>query len=339
MSPKRVVPVLLLLAVAGFFYWRQVLAPLADPNLLAASGTVEATDAQLGFQVPGRLVSVGPREGERIVAGQQLARLDDGELLARRDQAVAQAATAAAQLAELEAGTRPQELAQARAALAAADDRVLDAQRDHDRAAMLHAGKAVAREVLEKAALAFELAQRQREQLGEQLALLTQGPRRERIAAARAQLAAAEAAVATFDATLANLVLAAPGAGVVTVRHREPGEIVGPGTAVLTVVDLDDRWVRIYVPENRLGKVALGQPATITADTFPDKTYAGEVAYIASEAEFTPKNVQTTEERVRLVYAVKVRITGDPNGELKPGLPADVKLVQTAESATEAPRQ
>jgi HlyD family secretion protein len=114
--------------------------------------------------------------------------------------------------------------------------------------------------------------------------------------------------------------------GVVTVRHAEPGEVVGPGTPVLTVTNLDDRWVRIFVREDRLGAVHRGQPARITADTYPGKSYAGSVTYIASEAEFTPKTVQTSEERVRLVYALKVRITGDPDHELKPGLPADVRL-------------
>jgi HlyD family secretion protein len=186
----------------------------------------------------------------------------------------------------------------------------------------------VSREALDKATLAVELARRQRDQAAEQLALLQQGPRPERIAAARAQLSQAEAAVATLDATLANSRIRAPFAGVVTVRHREPGEIVGAGAAVVTLMNPDDRWVRIYVPENRLGKVAVGQPAEITSDTFPGKRYAGEVAFIASSAEFTPKNVQTTEERVKLVYAVKVRVTGDPGQELKPGLPADVRLVE-----------
>ena len=109
-------------------------------------------------------------------------------------------------------------------------------------------------------------------------------------------------------------------------RHRQPGETVSPGLPVLTLTDLDDRWVRIYVPENRIGAVSLGQGATIRSDTYPDREYRGEVIFIASEAEFTPRNVQTPEERVKLVYAVKVRITGDADYELKPGIPADVVL-------------
>jgi HlyD family secretion protein len=114
--------------------------------------------------------------------------------------------------------------------------------------------------------------------------------------------------------------------GVVTVRHREPGEVVPAGSPVLTVMNRDDRWVKIYVPETRIGAVRLGLEAEITTDTFPGKTYGGTVSFIASEAEFTPKTVQTSEERVKLVYAVKVTVAGDPSFDLKPGMPADVRL-------------
>jgi len=326
MSPKRIVPVVVVLAVAGFAVWKFVLEPRRAGDGLAASGTVEATDARLGFEIPGRLLEVAVREGERIRAGTLLARLDDVELGARRAQAEAQTAAARAKLEELQAGFRREEVAQGRAAAAAAADRVTDAERDLERTRTLFEGRAVPREALDKAELAVELARRQKEQADEQLSLLSRGARPEQIAAARAQVAQSEAAVATLDASIAKTRLEAPFDGVVTVRHREPGEIVSPGSPVVTLMNPDDRWVRIYVPENRLGRVALGQRAAIVSDTFPGKSYEGEVAYISDEAEFTPKNVQTTEERVRLVYAVKVRITADAALELKPGLPADVTL-------------
>ncbi len=328
MTPKRIVPVVVILGLAGLALWRFVLAPRAEAAGLVASGTVEATDAQLGFQAPGRIARLTPREGDRVAAGDELATLDTSELDARRAQAQAQVATVQAQLDELLAGSRREEIAQGSTGLAAADARVADSERDADRARTLLEGRAVSREAVDKATLAVDLARRQRDQAAEQLALLEQGPRPERIAAARAQLAQAQAAVATLDATLANSRIQAPFAGVITLRHREPGEIVGAGAAVVTLMNPDDRWVRIYVPENRLGRVAIGQPAEISSDTFPGKRYTGEVAFVASSAEFTPKNVQTSEERVKLVYAVKVRITGDAAQELKPGLPADVRLVE-----------
>jgi HlyD family secretion protein len=132
--------------------------------------------------------------------------------------------------------------------------------------------------------------------------------------------------LARAEATLANTIVEAPFAGVVTIRHREPGEAVVPGAPVVTLLDPDDRWVRIYVREDLIGRVAIGQPARIAADTYRDRVYAGEVVFIGSEAEFTPRNVQTSEERTKLVYPVKVRITGDPSFDLKPGVPADVTL-------------
>jgi HlyD family secretion protein len=326
MKAKRIVPVLVVLALGGYLTWRAVSAGDGDGAALAASGTVEATEARLGFEVAGRIVALDAREGARVGAGTVLASLDDEELVARRAQAAAQVEAAGARLAELEAGFRSEEIAQARSAVAAAGERVRDAERDLDRTRTLHDGGALPREALDKAALAVELARRQREQSAEQLALLERGARPEQIAAARAQVAQAEAAVAALDATLSKTRLTTPFDGIVTVRHREPGEIVAPGAPVVTLMNPDDRWVRIYVPENRLGRVALGQRAAIVSDTFPDRRYEGEVAFVADEAEFTPKTVQTTEERVRLVYAVKVRITGDAALELKPGLPADVTL-------------
>jgi len=114
----------------------------------------------------------------------------------------------------------------------------------------------------------------------------------------------------------------------VTTRHREPGEAVGAGSPVLTLLDPDDRWVRIYVREDAIGRVRLGMDAEIRSDTWPDRVYRGEVVFIGAEAEFTPRNVQTTEERTRLVYPVKVRITDDTGFELKPGVPADVTLLE-----------
>ena len=326
MKPKRIVvlPVVVLaLAAAAFFFLRD---GHDDPGVLLASGTVEATEARLGFPLSGRIEAVAVQEGNQVEPGQEIGRLDQAESSARRDQALAQVVAARAQLRELETGFRTEEVAEARAAVAAAAERLADAERDRDRTKRLHEGGAVSREAYDKAETGFDVARSLHTQATERLRLLERGPRVERIEAQRAQLAQARAAVRALDAALANMTIHSPFAGVVSVRHREPGETVSAGAAVVTVTNRDDRWVRIYVPEDRIGALATGLAATITADTFPKKTYPGEVVFIATEAEFTPKNVQTTEERVKLVYAVKVRITGDPNHELKPGLAADVRL-------------
>jgi HlyD family secretion protein len=293
---------------------------------LEATGTVEATDAALGFTVPGRLEAVRVQEGDTVAADAPLAWLDRSETLARRDQASAQVAAARAQLLELQRGSRPEEITAARAAARAAEDKLADAERDAQRLRQLREQNAVSQQDLDKAITALELARSAQVQAVEQRRLVELGPRSERITTARAQLAAAEAALKTYQATLAQMEVRAPFAGIVTVRHHEPGEILSSGSPVITLLDRDDRWVRIYVPENRIGGVRIGQRASITSDTFRDRRYPGAVVAIASEAEFTPKTVQTHEERVKLVYAVKVRITGDPSHDLKPGMPADVVL-------------
>lgn len=251
----------------------RVLRHPGDDGLMA-SGTVEATDALLAFQVPGLIDAVAVHEGDKVKRGEELARLDQRETRAR--------------------------LAQARAQLKVTEARLSEAQRDLDRSATLLAGGAIGQEAFDKAQLAFNVASSDRAQ--------------------------ARAAVQVIEAVLANMVIRASFDGVVAVRHHEPGETVPAGSPVLTVLNPDDRWVRIYIPERQVGAVHLGQKAAITTDTYPDRHYTGEVTYIASQAEFTPRNVQTTEERVKLVYAVKVRIVDDPKFGLKPGIPADVRL-------------
>ncbi len=296
---------------------------------IEASGTVEATEADLGFQMAGRIDWIGPRLGDSVQAGEEAARLDQEELLARKQGTEAQLDAARAVLAEMTTGFRPEEIAEGQAALRGAQERLADALRDFQRAQRLFDGGAVSQEMLDKTETATRVAETAVDQTQERVRILEEGPRRERITAQRAAVAQAEAAVAQVDAALSNTVVTIPFPGIVTLRHREPGETAGPGAPVLTIMDPEDRWVRIYVREDRIGQVSLGQAATISSDTYPERSYRGEVIFIASEAEFTPRNVQTTEERVKLVYAVKVQITQDPSHDLKAGIPADVVLEGT----------
>ncbi|HEX6306547.1 MAG TPA: HlyD family efflux transporter periplasmic adaptor subunit [Longimicrobiales bacterium] len=327
MRVKRVVPAAVVVVLIALAAWWLIGSGDADPSVVTASGTVEATDADLGFQVAGRLASIAVEEGGSVAAGAELARLELAELEARRASAAAQLAGARAQLAELEHGARPEELNQARAAAAATREQLEDAERVLGRMRALYEGGAVSRQSLDQAATAFEVARAQHEQAREQAELVERGPRAERVAAGRAAVAQAEAQLAQAEATTAHAVIRAPFAGVVTVRHREEGEAVGAGAPVLTVMDPADRWVRIYVREDAIGAVKLGQRAEIMTDSDPSRAYRGRVTYIAGSAEFTPRNVQTREERVKLVYAVKVQIEDDSAMVLKPGVPADVRLL------------
>lgn len=327
---KRIMIIVPVLALAALVTtWIVLRDGDGSDQALTASGTVEATEADLGFQLPGRVVEVLPQEGDVVSGGQELARLDTSELQAARDAASAQVAGAEARLQEMERGARPEEVAQAQAGADAAEQRAQDARRDASRAQKLFDGGAVSQQALDKAKTGLDVANAARDQARDALSLVKQGPRAEVVRAQRAVVAQARANLDRANAALTNAVIKAPFPGVVTVRHREPGETVSPGAPVLTVLNPDDRWVRIYVREDQIGRVHVGMKATITADTYPDRDYQGEVTYIGSQAEFTPRNVQTAEERIKLVYPVKVRITGDEAFELKPGVPADVTLEES----------
>ncbi len=335
MNKRRIIPIVVLviaaLAVVG---WLALRPSRGAAGAIQASGTVEATEADLGFQVGGRIDTIAFHEGDAVRAGAVVAALDAAELQARLGQAQAAQAAAKALLEQLERGARPEELQQARAAADAARERLDDARRTLERTRVLYNGGAASREQFDQATTAAQVAAAQEQQAREGLRLVQAGPRREQIDAQRAAVRQAEAAVAQARAALDNAVIRAPFAGVVTVRHRELGEAVSAGLPVVTLMDPNDRWVRIYVREDQVGRVGIGQKATIRSDSDPKQTYAGNVSFIASEAEFTPRNVQTAQERVKLVYAVKISITGDPARALKPGLPADV----TVQAAPPTPR-
>ena len=325
MNRKIILPVVV---VAGTVAWL-VYNKMHEPDItkgVVASGTVEATQAALGFQMPGRIDRIAVREGDKVTTGDTLAWLDHVELNARKAQAQAQLNAARATLAEIEAGARSEEIEQARIALHAAVGRLNNAQQDFDRTQQLVRGGAVAQEVLDNARLALDQATSQKNQAEQQVKLLESGARPERITTQRAVIAQGEAALRQVDAAIGNAVVVAPFDGVVSTRDREPGETVGAGIPVVTLLNNNDRWIRIYIREDQIGAVHLGDPVSITGDTYANRTYSGAVSFIASEAEFTPRNVQTAEERVKLVYAVKVKITSDSSADLKPGMPADVRI-------------
>ena len=293
---------------------------------LSASGTVEATEADLGFQTGGRIERVAVSEGDVVQSGAELARLDASELNARLSAADAQIAAASALLSELRRGARPAEAGQAAAVVTAARERMEELQRASSRARTLYEAGAISMAARDEAQTAYDVARAQHDQAVQQATLVRDGPRNERIAAQEAVVQQARAVKQQIAAVLHQSVITAPFSGVISVKHRESGETVAPGLPVVTLLNTGDRWVRIYIPETEMARVRIGQQATITSDT--DATeYSGRVTFIASEAEFTPRNVQTPDERVKLVYAVKVAITSDTRGDLKPGMPADVHLL------------
>ena len=322
---RIVLPIALVLLVAATWL---IARSRADGNGILASGTIEATEADLGFQRPGRITAITVREGDSVVAGDTIAQLYRGELEASYLAAEAGVDAAQARLQELLSGSRSEEVAQTEAAERAAAQRFANARRDVERTRRLLEGGAVSQELLDHHQTAFEVARADHEQVQERLRLVRAGPRPEQITAQRAAVRLAEAQREQIDAALEQMEITAPFGGQVSARHREIGEIVPAGAPVLRIMDPGNRWVRIYVREDIVGRLGIGQTMTISADAYPDRQYRGQIVFIAAQAEFTPRNVQTTEERVKLVHEVRVRITADSDFDLKPGLAADVRLYE-----------
>ncbi len=294
-------------------------------NEIVISGNIEVTDAQLGFKFPGRVAERPVFEGDHVKAGQLIARLDSAEQKEQLALTRAELAAVEAMLAELEAGSRPQEIAAIEATVRSAEadrDRVqLDFVRQQD----LRAKNVIADRDFEAIQAQLKVAQARAAEAAERLKLVREGPRTETIQQARARIAQARASVALAEIRLAETNLYSPLTGAVLSHNIEPGEFVSAGTPIVTVADTLHTWVRAYVNQTDLGRVRLGQKLVVHTDTAPGKNFEGTVSFISSEAEFTPKTVQTTKERVKLVFRIKVDLA-NPQDELKPGMPADVVL-------------
>jgi len=296
-----------------------------DDGALSLSGNVEVTETNIGFKLPGRVMELTADEGQQVNAGQLIARLDNAELASVVMQNKASLQEAMTRLAELRAGSRVQEIERARASVNAQAADLDKAKKDYERADILYKNGAISASQFETAQNAYNTRAAQLKSVQETFSLVKEGPRKEDIQAAEHRVQQVKAILNTSEERLKDTVLFAPISGVILRKNVELGETLSAGTPAFTIGDLENPWVKVYVKENRLGQVKLGQKADVKVDSFKDKTYDGTVTFISSEAEFTPKNVQTEEERVKLVFGVKVKVKNE-NGELKPGMPADVKI-------------
>ena len=386
---KKIIAVVIIVAVAvvvaiasGWF------GDDAD-GAIRISGNIEMTDVKIAFKMSGKLAERNFGEGDTVEQGAEVARLDQEQLLHQRDQAQAavdatnsqlaqlrtaiefQRATvegqidstraaqrqAEAQLAELEAGSRAQEIQQAEAMLQEATSEMERATGDWERAQPLMESDDISRAQFDQYRARYEAARARVRQVEEAFALVKEGPRAQTIERARAAVEQSQAAVrlaeaqrlelrrreqemdarraevdrataqlAFVESQLGDTVASAPVSGVVLAKSAEVGEVLAAGTTVLTIGNIEQPWLRGYIAETDLGRVKIGQPVRVTTDSFPGKVYDGRLSFISSEAEFTPKQIQTEEERVKLVYRVKIDID-NPAQELKLNMPADAEIV------------
>jgi len=324
---KVLVPVILVLAVGawlGYRYWEVRVGN--DPNRIRVSGSIEVTEAELSFKLPGRVEARLVDEGDLVKAGEVVAKLETSDVAQQVALRQADVQMAQAGLADLLAGARPQELAQAAAAVRQAQADFKRIQDDYDRMkALFEQGSSNQREY-DAARTAYDVAKDRLKTVQEQQALVKQGPRPDAIKVARARLLQAQEAEKLAEIQLGYATLTSPLTGMVLSKNVEPGEMVAPGSPIVTVGDLARVYMRAYIEETDLGRVKLGQKVRVTTDTYPDKIYEGKITFISPQAEFTPKNVQTKKERVKLVYRVKVDLD-NAKLELKPGMPAEAEIV------------
>lgn len=387
---KKAIPLILILAVAaaGAYWWYRA-QHATDGNRIFVSGNLELTQVDISFKMAGRMVERKFDEGDWVKQGDLVAVLDP--VLYRNQKIRDEASVASAEsnykqletsvayqkatlesdiaakeadlnratsnLEELLNGSRAQDIQQADAAVRDAKAQVDLAQADWDRAQRLYKNDDISRQQFDQYRTKLESAQAVLRQSQEKASLVIEGPRKEDIAQARAQVAAAKAAVATAEANrlelkrreealaagadeirrseaqvkisetqLADTEAFSPISGVVLVKSAEPGEVLAAGTTVVTIGDLEHPWLRAYINETDLGRVKLGQKVKLTTDSFPGKAYWGKISFISSEAEFTPKQIQTKEERVKLVYRIKIDVDNSSH-ELKNNMPVDAEII------------
>ena len=324
---KRIISLLLLLGiiVVGVHYYPIWFAKRSAPNELKLSGNIEAHESLVSFKVSGRIVGLPVEEGQTLKAGQLLARLDNDDY--RQQVAVDEAASSVreSQLVLGLAGSRTQEIEAARQSVIDTQADLDQKKKDYARYQALYEKDEIPGQTRDQSATNVARAQTAYDRVLQIYNELVEGTRKEELAVDRANVHQAQQALHMSRIRLDYTVLRAPFDGVILVRQAELGEVVSSGTPIVTLADLIHIWVRVYLPETDLGRVRWGQDVTVRTDTYPGKNYRGRISFISSEAEFTPKSVQTEKERITLVYRIKVDVE-NPKFELKPGMPADAYI-------------
>lgn len=293
-----------------------------NPDTIQASGNIESTNVTVSSKVSGEIKKILLDEGQLVKEGDTVMIIDHETLQFQLDQAEAGVETAKAQLSLLKKGAREEDISQAEEAVNQAQVNFDLAKKDNERMEKLLAVKSISQYQYDNASAKFELTQAQLKSAKENLAKLKNFARPEEIQQAEANLKKQIAAADLLRKNIRDSYVESPINGFIVNKYFEKGETVTQMSSLFKVADLRTVDLKIYVSEEELGSVKLGQTADISIDAYPNKTYKGKVIYISPEAEFTPKNIQTKDERTKLVFAVKIKVD-NPEFELKPGMPAD----------------
>ncbi len=314
-----------LLTATGYTVWRTT----DGGGEFVVSGVIEADDVHVGSKVGGRVLKVAAKEGQNVRAGDILVLLEPYELDASLAETRASLRQAEARLAELVAGFRREEIDQAKADWLAVKAQHENAEKLRQRMLDLIERKLIAHQEFDDAKAKAEEAGQKMKAAKERYDLLQAGTRQEEVAQARAAVEMARARVELLKTQLNETVVRSPVDAVVEVLDLEPGDLIGAGKPVATLLRNSSLWVRAYLPEKRLGHVQPGLRVKVRVDSFPRKDFSGTVRRVHRQAEFTPRNVQTTEERVLQVFQTEV-VIDDPDRLLRPGMNADVFIAKTS---------
>jgi HlyD family secretion protein len=312
--------ILLLLGTALYYYYINYY-PGRD-KLLQASGTIEATTVEVCARLNGTIARLPVNEGSQVKEGQLVAELSRSDLLAQRERDALGVLSAEAHYNDLASGFRAEEVEEAQSNLSLAEANREQAIIELNRAQELYDAGALSREKLEEAQLNKTSCDKQVEIAQARLRMMEAGNRPGVVSVAAAQLQQSKAVLKTTEAMLADLTVTAPLTGTVTSKNFEVGEYVPAGASLLSISDLNNLWIKVYIPSDDLPRIKLNQAVKVTVSG-SSRTFSGRVTYIASKGEFTPKTIQTKKERANVVFAVKVKVENN-NQELKPGMPADV---------------
>lgn len=294
-------------------------------GMIEASGTLEAVEVNVSSKVSGQLLQLNVAEGSKVLAGDTLAILDHEMLTLQLQQAVAGVDAAQSQYDLLRNGAREEDLKLANESLVQAEASFATAETDFKRIKELYEQQSVSQKQYEDAESRYTITKAQRNGAKQNLQKLQRFARPEDLNAAKARVEQAQAQANIIKKQIKDSYIVAPAPGTITHKPVEEGELVAAGTVVVKISRLEKMELRIYVGETDLGKVKLGGDADVVIDTFPDKTYPGKIVYVSPTAEFTPRNVQTKDERTKLVFGIKLEVE-NTNGELKSGMPADAYL-------------
>lgn len=294
-------------------------------DVIETSSSIEATEIDIRSIIPGKIKKIYVNEGDFVKQNDTLITLDVEELQIQLKQAEANLRLAEAKLKTILTGVREEDKIQLRELLKQAEINFENAKRDYERIQNLFLTESVSQKVYDDARQRYEIADAQLKVTRENLLKAERGPLTSEIEAGRATVDQAKAQVELLQKKIRDAVIISPVNGYVSLINYEISEFVNPGSLLTKVTNLDEVYAKIYVKENDLGKVRLKQKAILKVDAYPDKDFEGEISFISSEAEFTPKNIQTKDERVKLVYAVKVNVK-NPDHLLRSGMLCDVYL-------------